>query len=295
MLGLTSLHPLQILSPTPRLTNLAVRGAGGQNQSERSHVNKVLEKYNRSPLSSNLAKQLSVWLASFKPFPVHLVFGGNFKLWRTALEHIMSNSSFLVISTDKESSLFQVGGCAVFLFWVFFFLRFCVVCHVHPVLGDYKEPSAPLIQRQINRSLVLHLIVLLFCHVRRRSKNRGDRTERVFVLQNLRGGACPQYPSLPRPPPSPPPPTGRQCDTEWKSGKDSLLQGVTNTTRTRARPRCWGGGTALWPKAALMNSFITSLTVSKVSTACLWSDNLHIEGVLELPGAIKMLNGKWFF
>lgn len=36
-----------------------------------------------------------------------------------------------------------------------------------------------------------------------------------------------------------PHPPSRQRDTEWKSGKDSLLRGVTNTTRTRARAHCW--------------------------------------------------------
>lgn len=89
--------------------------------------------------------------------------------------------------------------CVLFLLFVFFcFVLFCLVRHVHALLGDYKEPSAPLIQRQINRPLVPHLIVLLFCHVRRRSRNRGDRTESVFVLHNLGGGVCHSAPALPR-------------------------------------------------------------------------------------------------
>lgn len=91
-----------------------------------------------------------------------------------------------------------MGGCAAFFCCLdFFFFLFCFVCHVHPVLGDYKEPSAPPIQRQINRPLVPHLIVLLFCHVRRRSRNRGDRAVSVFVLHNLSGGACTPSPPLP--------------------------------------------------------------------------------------------------
>lgn len=42
-------------------------------------------------------------------------------------------------------------------------------------------------------------------------------------------------------------------------------------------------------KRGAHDSFITSLTVSRVSTACLWSDNLNIEGVLEFLLSIRGL------
>lgn len=42
-------------------------------------------------------------------------------------------------------------------------------------------------------------------------------------------------------------------------------------------------------KRCAHDSFIMSLTVSRVSTACLWSENLNIEGVLEFLLSIRGL------
>lgn len=124
--------------------------------------------------------------------------------------------SFLLYPMVKRRESLPGGRlCCIFSCFGFFFLffsLFCFVCHVHRVLGDYKEPSAPPIQRQINRPLVPHLIVLLFCHVRRRSRNRGDRAVRVCTSQP-QWWRPPSHSPLHLPPP-PPPPSGRQCDTE---------------------------------------------------------------------------------
>lgn len=84
-----------------------------------------------------------------------------------------------------------------------------------------------------------------------------------------------------------------QCDTEWKSGKDSYC-GVSQTQQRWGPDHTAGRRNSPLTKSGAHDSFITSLTVSRVSTACLWSDNLNIEGVLEFLLSIKMVNGKWF-
>lgn len=84
-----------------------------------------------------------------------------------------------------------------------------------------------------------------------------------------------------------------QRDTEWKSGKDSYCR-VSQTQHRRGPDHTAGRRNRPLTKSGAHDSFITSLTVSRVSTACLWSDNLNIEGVLEFLLSIKMVNGKWF-
>lgn len=84
-----------------------------------------------------------------------------------------------------------------------------------------------------------------------------------------------------------------QCNTEWMSGKDSLCR-VSHTRHRWGPDHTAGRRNSPLTKNGAHDSFIKSLTVSRVSTACLWSDNLNIEGVLEYLLAIKMVNGKWF-
>lgn len=112
---------------------------------------------------------------------------------------------------------------------------------------------------QINWPFFHHLIVLLLWHESGWSRNRGDR-----VSSHL--GASPHL---------------SECQVRTHTAR------VINTTQ----PVLTIGWNSPLTNSGAHDSFITSLTVSRVSTACLWSDNLNIESVLEfLPPQCLMGN-----
>lgn len=123
--------------------------------------------------------------------------------------------------------------------------------------------------------------------------------EEEMKKQRWPGGVCLYFrisavASAP-PPPLPTPPTPLAVSvTQSESQVRTLYCGVSQTRHGRGPERTVGRRNSPLTKSGAHDSFITSLAVSKVSTACLWSDNLHIEGVLEFLLSIKMLNGKWF-
>lgn len=108
-------------------------------------------------------------------------------------------------------------------------------------------------------------------------------TQSLFVIQRLKINVSPltSFPTC-------------HCDTERKSGKDFAAAECDKHNTDEDQNHAVGRRNSPLTKSRAHDSFITSLTVSKVSTACLWSDNLHIEGVLEYLLSIKMLNEKWF-
>lgn len=126
--------------------------------------------------------------------------------------------------------------------------------------------------------------------------------EEEMKKQRWPGGVCLYFrisavasvPSHPPPLPSTPTPPPAVSVTQSESQVRTLSCGVSQTRHGRGPERTVGRRNSPLTKSGAHDSFITSLAVSKVSTACLWSDNLHIEGVLEFLLSIKMLNGKWF-
>lgn len=158
-------------------------------------------------------------------------------------------------------------------------------------LNDPRWSAA--LKTQINTLLVLFLNCLVIPAWQRRIKRQRWPTKVPLYLSLSKTTSLSLYP-----PPSlrltshssPPPVRATQSESQVRTlsagcHKHDADEGPDHTAGRRNSPLT---------KSGAHDSFITSLTVSRVSTACLWSDNLNIEGVLEFLLSIKTVNGKWF-